>query len=204
MLDDLKNRFKDAKSERIYLQKQIESIQAKLDYQATNYEYILKAQEFLQKVAKDTQNKLSFHISEFVSNALETIWKDDAYSFELRFVSKRNKTEVEMFLLDDKGSINLKDLNNLRTGGGILDIIAFALRVSLWSLQKSKEKLLILDQPFTNLDNEHLPMANELLKEVNSKLGIQIVIINHNPQLNEGNTIYEIFKENAISKVFKK
>ena len=197
----LKQKIVDARNELNFLDRQKATSQTKLEKEITNYEYIEQAQTFLQNVAKETQNKLSYHISEFVSSALETIWEEDAYSFELKFVEKRNKTEVEMYLLDDNGKINLKDLNEIRTGGGILDVCAFALRISLWSLQKSKERLMIFDQPFTNLDNEHLPLANKLLKEVNEKLGIQIIIINHSILLNEGNKIYQVYKENGISRV---
>lgn len=203
MLNNLKNKILDAKNELNYLEKQYAKLHNDLEEEKTNYEYIEEAQIFLQTVAKKTQSKLSFHISDFVSNALETIWGEEAYTFKLDFIEKRNKTEVEMFLVDDNGIIGLKDLNSLRTGGGILDIIAFALRISLWSLQKNKEKLIILDQPFTNLDSEHLPLANLLLKEVNEKLGIQFLIINHNPLLNEGNDIYEVYKESGVSKISK-
>lgn len=203
MLNNLKNKILDAKNELNYLEKQYAKLHNDLEEEKTNYEYIEEAQIFLQTVAKKTQSKLSFHISDFVSNALETIWGEEAYTFKLDFIEKRNKTEVEMFLVDDNGIIGLKDLNSLRTGGGILDIIAFALRISLWSLQKNKEKLIILDQPFTNLDSEHLPLANLLLKEVNEKLGIQFLIINHNPLLNEGNDIYEVYKEDGVSKISK-
>jgi len=204
MLTKIKNTLAESRNELNYLTKQKQEVETLLDNEILNLSYIEQAQEFLQEVAKETQNKLSYHISEFVSSALESVWEDDAYSFQLNFVSKRNKTEVEMLLLDDRGTISLRDLNNVRGGGGVLDVIAFALRISLWSLQKNKEKLIILDQPFTNLDNEHLPLANKLLKEVNEKLGIQIIAINHNPLLDEGNTIYEVYKEEGVSKVIKK
>lgn len=204
MLIKIKDTLDKARSELSYIEKQKNEVESLLDKEVLNLGYIEEAQKFLQDVAKETQNKLSYHISEFVSSALESVWEDDAYSFQLNFVPKRNKTEVEMVLLDDRGTISLNDLNSVRGGGGVLDIIAFALRISLWSLQKSKERIIILDQPFTNLDNEHLPLANDLLKEVNEKLGIQIIAINHNPLLNEGNKIYEIYKENGVSKTIEK
>lgn len=168
----------------------------------TNLSYILEAQELLQQTAQKTQNRLSFHISNFISSSLEAIWGKDAYTFSLEFIEKRNKTEVSMLLHTPEGDVSLDSLNNVRGGGGVLDIVAFGLRIALWSLQSQRQKVMILDQPLSNLDQEHLPKAGELIKELSDKLGIQFIIINHNPALAEiaDNTI-EVVKSNNISKI---
>ena len=165
-------------------------------------EYILEAQELLQQTAQKTQSRLSFHISNFISSNLEAIWGEDAYTFSMEFIEKRNKTEVSMLLHTPEGDVSLDSLNNVRGGGGVLDIVAFGLRIALWSLQSQKQKIMILDQPLSNLDQEHLPKAGELIKELSDKLGIQFIIINHNPALAEiaDNTI-EVVKRNNVSKV---
>lgn len=168
----------------------------------TNLSYILEAQTLLQQTAQKTQSRLSFHISNFISSSLEAIWGKDAYTFSLEFIEKRNKTEVSMLLHTPEGDVSLDSLNNVRGGGGVLDIVAFGLRIALWSLQSQKQKVMILDQPLSNLDQEHLPKAGELIKELSDKLGIQFIIINHNPALAEiaDNTI-EVVKFNNISKI---
>lgn len=168
----------------------------------TNLSYILEAQELLQQTAQKTQSRLSFHISNFISSNLEAIWGEDAYTFSMEFIEKRNKTEVSMLLHTPEGDVSLDSLNNVRGGGGVLDIVAFGLRIALWSLQSQKQKVMILDQPLSNLDQEHLPKAGELIKELSDKLGIQFIIINHNPALAEiaDNTI-EVVKSNNISKI---
>ena len=167
-----------------------------------NLSYILEAQELLQQTAQKTQSRLSFHISNFISSNLEAIWGEDAYTFSMEFIEKRNKTEVSMLLHTPEGDVSLDSLNNVRGGGGVLDIVAFGLRIALWSLQSQKQKVMILDQPLSNLDQEHLPKAGELIKELSDKLGIQFIIINHNPALAEiaDNTI-EVVKRNNVSKV---
>lgn len=167
-----------------------------------SYNYIKEAQEILQKTAKETQNKLSFHISNFITSALQSIWEDNAYEFKLEFIEKRNKTEVLMLLKTKDGDIGLDNLNNIRSGGGVLDIVALALRVALWSLQPNKQPIMILDQPLSNLDMNHLPKAGQLIEELSSKLGIQFLMINHNPALADiADVTYEIYKEGGISKL---
>lgn len=198
----LTNYLSEKKGELNLLTSQLEILEKKLDNETNNYEIIVEAQSFLQNVAKQTQQRLSFHISDFVSNALESIWSDEAYTFKLDFIEKRNKTEVTMYLIDDHGIISLRDLNSVRGGGGVLDVVAFALRVALWSLQQDKVKIMILDQPFQNLDNEHMPLAGNLLNELSDKLGIQFILINHNPILSEiADATYIVHKKNGVSVV---
>ena len=194
-IDSKKGELSILKASKIKYEEQISAKQ-------TSLEYILEAQTLLQQTAQKTQSRLSFHISNFISSNLEAIWGEDAYTFSMEFIEKRNKTEVSMLLHTPEGDVSLDSLNNVRGGGGVLDIVAFGLRIALWSLQSQKQKVMILDQPLSNLDQEHLPKAGELIKELSEKLGIQFIIINHNPALAEiaDNTI-EVVKENNVSKV---
>ena len=194
-IDSKKGELSILRASKAKYQEQIASKQVSL-------EYILEAQELLQQTAQKTQSRLSFHISNFISSNLEAIWGEDAYTFSLEFIEKRNKTEVSMLLHTPEGDVSLDSLNNVRGGGGVLDIVAFGLRIALWSLQSQKQRVMILDQPLSNLDQEHLPKAGELIKELSDKLGIQFIIINHNPALAEiaDNTI-EVVKFNNISKI---
>lgn len=193
-IDSKKGELSILRASKARYQEQIASKQVSL-------EYILEAQELLQQTAQKTQSRLSFHISNFISSNLEAIWGEDAYTFSLEFIEKRNKTEVSMHICNDDGSIELGNLNDISTGGGILDIIALALRIALWSLQTHPQKVMILDQPFQNLDKNYLPKAGELIKELSNKLGLQFIIINHNPALEEcADVIIEIEKVDGFSK----
>ena len=69
---------------------------------------IEEAQMILQYTAKQTQNRLSFHISNFISSALQSIWGEDAYTFTLEFIEKRNKTEVKCYCIQRKEQYHLK------------------------------------------------------------------------------------------------
>ena len=194
-IDSKKGELSILKASKAKYEEQIASKQVSL-------EYILEAQELLQQTAQKTQSRLSFHISNFISSSLEAIWGKDAYTFSLEFIEKRNKTEVSMLLHTPEGDVSLDSLNNVRGGGGVLDIVAFGLRIALWSLQSQKQKVMILDQPLSNLDQEHLPKAGELIKELSDKLGIQFIIINHNPALADiADNNIEVVKENNISKI---
>lgn len=183
MVSQIRKQVEQVKGERNILERQLNNAKEKLKAENELYKLIEEAQQILQYTATQTQNKLSFHISEFITSALQSIWGEDACGFELRFIEKRNRTEVEMLLKTENGEIGLDNLNNIRSGGGVLDVVALALRIALWSLQPNKQQILILDQPLSNLDQNHLPKAGELISELSDKLGMQFVMINHNPAL---------------------
>jgi DNA repair ATPase RecN len=202
LVSAIRTRVEQAKGEMNVLQRQLSDFETKYEQENKTLEYIQEAQQILQQTAKQTQNKLSFHISEFITSALQSIWGEQAYAFELRFVEKRNKTEVEMLLKTEDGEISLDNLNNIRSGGGVLDVVALALRIALWSLQPNKQKVLILDQPLSNLDQNHLPKAGELITELSRKLDMQFLMINHNPALADiaDKTLF-VEKVEGVSKV---
>lgn len=190
------------KGELAILQASLKQYELQYDKYRTKLDYIVEAQLILQQTAQKTQQRLSYHISSFITSALESIWGEDSYTFTLNFIEKRNKTEVEMLLHTNEGDIDLKDLNSIRVGGGILDIVALALRIALWSLQVHPKKIMILDQPLSNVDQNYLPKAGELIKELSDKLDIQFIIINHNPALADiADNNIEVVKENNISKI---
>lgn len=135
------------------------------------------AQRIIQEVAKQTQKEIKLYISNLVSLALATVY-DDPYTFDLDFIEKRGRTEaVPYFIRNGKLYLPGKE-----TGGGPVDIASFALRLSLWCLNKSASTF-ILDEPFGDLDEEAIPRTIELLKKLSKKFNMQFIIITHNKEL---------------------
>lgn len=138
-----------------------------------------KALVIVQQVAKETQEELEYHVSEMVTLALDSIF-GSIYQFNLNFVIRRGKTEADITLT--KNNKELAPITSV--GGGVLDIIAFSLRVALWSLNTPKtDRVLILDEPFRNLSKDLHNKASMLLKEISTKLNIQIIVVSHSAEL---------------------
>jgi len=58
------------------------------------------------------------------------------------------------------------------------------LRVASWSMQRPKSQAtLILDEPLRFLSADHQEQASVMIKEISQKLGIQFIIITHEPIL---------------------
>ena len=64
------------------------------------------------------------------------------------------------------------------SGGGVVDVSSFALRIATWSLSKTNN-VIILDEPFKHLSNDLQSRAGEILKRLSEKLKLQILMSTH-------------------------
>jgi DNA repair exonuclease SbcCD ATPase subunit len=159
------------------------------------YENSTKAREIVQIVSAKTQQKLEYQISNLVSSALSSVFADP-YAFTLRFVQRRNKTEAD--LIFTKSNNETDDLINT-AGGGAVDIASFALRIALWSIKRSRP-IMIIDEAFRFLSLDLQEKASDMIKEISSKLGIQIIMVSHLPGMIQcADRVVEIKYENGES-----
>ncbi|MFA5432341.1 MAG: hypothetical protein WC319_05645 [Candidatus Paceibacterota bacterium] len=135
----------------------------------------------VKEVGLRTQQSLQYHIADTVSMALESVF-NDPYLMSVEFVQRRGKTECDLSFKRGRNVIDPLSAS----GGGAVDVASFALRVASWSMQQPRTRnVLFLDEPFKNLSEGLLPKASEMLKQVSSKLGLQIVMITHEDALIE-------------------
>lgn len=154
------------------------------------------ASTLIQGVAKETQEKIRVHLNSLVTKALQTVYPEDLHYFNLKFVSERNQTSVYPVLV--KGENELDPLDN---SGGMAEVIAFALRIALITIGK-KSKVLILDEPFTGVSIERIPLVQEFLYEIGKDLGIQFLVTSHLTGFTSDNCrLLEVRKEDNVSVV---
>ena len=138
-----------------------------------------------QDVSQMTQEQLEYQISTLVTNSLDAIFPEP-YVFKVSFEIKRGKTEASMFF-----SKNGEELNPLTsTGGGVVDVASFALRLTSFLISKQKPPpLLIMDEPFRFVSLDYQEKVAILLEEMSKKFGIQIIIVTHEETYQVGNVI---------------
>lgn len=147
----------------------------------------IKSQTILQNIAKKTQETVHKQLSYLVSKCLKAVF-DDPYTFRIIFDKKRGKTEARLVFIR-------KDLEldpTTACGGGVLDVAAFALRLSCLMLQRPrKRKILFLDEPFRFLSEkkEYRQKVRDLLETLARDLKVQLVTITHDPILEVGRVI---------------
>jgi len=132
-----------------------------------------------QTVGRQTQSSLEYHISNIVTLALHSVF-DNPPNFKVKFELRRNKTECDL-LFEEQGQ-EYKPID--ASGGGVLDIVSFALRIAFWSIRKNRN-CLILDEPFRNVSPELQTRVSEMIKTISEKLGIQILMVSHAQDINQ-------------------
>ncbi len=159
---------------------------------------LLKARQIVQIVAEKTQEKIEYHISNLVSMALASIW-DDPYTFKLRFVQRRNKTECD--LIFERNGYEIDDILNVG-GGGVADIASHILQLALWSIKKTRN-VMIWDEPTKFLHNPiYQQKASELFKTLCKELKLQIIIISDQQNIiNSADKTFLIENINGIANV---
>ena len=198
MLTELKEALQIKKGVRQRIETELEAKETKLKQLQTDLFSYEKARAIMQLVAKETQEQLEYKISELVSLGLSAIF-DNPYELVLNYEIKRGKTEAD--LLFKRGENVVKPM--LASGGGAVDVAAFGLRVAIWSLKSPRTRnTIVLDEPFKYLSFRHQAKAGQLLSEISSKLGIQIIMVTHNQEfISAADKVFNVSKVNGISKV---
>jgi DNA repair exonuclease SbcCD ATPase subunit len=179
-LTELRSTFDRKQGQLDQLKGQLKQEKAHLKQAEQDVKYSEKARAIIQKVARETQQSLEYHVGELVSLALNGIFPDP-YKFVVEFVERRNRSECDLFFERAGERVHPFDAS----GGGAVDVASFALRSSIWSLGKSRN-VLGLDEPFRFLSRELQPLASEMLAEISHRLGLQIIMITHSPDLIDG------------------
>jgi DNA repair exonuclease SbcCD ATPase subunit len=132
-----------------------------------------EAQVFIQQVAKDTQEKLRFHLEDIVNLAMDVVFPGE-YDFRIIFEIKRGKTEARLCFI--RNGVEIDPLSS--SGGGVSDVCSFALRIAVWSLGETVP-VMIFDEPFRNLSKDLQSKASEMLKQLSQRLKIQMIMSTH-------------------------
>ena len=162
-----------------------------------------QAQVFLQKVAQSTQEKLKYQIEDIVNLALESVFPNE-YEFKIEFNVSRGKTDAELIFLDKKTGKTIDPME--ASGGGVIDLTAFSLRISAWALENGTDNLIILDEPFKFISRDLQERAGEILKTLSEKMKLQIIMVTHIPEFIEvADKVFEVKKnENKISRIIER
>ena len=153
------------------------------------------------KLADKIQMNARSHIEAVVTMAIQSVF-EKPYKFKLVFEEKRNNITCTPLVIEDGYEYSPKD----QMGGGMIDIIGFALRITLWSMRVPRSRnIFILDEPFRFISKELLPKVSLLLKELSQKLQMQIIMITHSKELiSSADKVFITSMKNGVSKIKEK
>lgn len=153
----------------------------------------------LQRIAKEAQDGLVFMVEDVVQSALNSVFPH-MYKFILSFSIARGKSAAVITLMDNLGNeVDPMESN----GGGIVDVVSFALRVAMVTLA-SEEKTMILDEPFKWISSGYKEAAGDMLKALADQMGIQFIVVTHDDVIIEAaDRVFrsKVNKETGVAKV---
>lgn len=162
-------------------------------------EVLERSQALIQLTAEETQNQLRFHLQDLVNAALNSVFPG-VYEFHIDFTPKSGTTVADIYLLKDGCRVDPMD----SSGGGVVDVVCFALRLVAWSIGKT-DNVIVFDEPMKWLSVGLRPLAGELFRKLSHQLGIQMIYVTHDPELADvADRIFEVSQNNEISKVIVK
>jgi len=202
-ISSLRTKLEQQKGKRDQIAQEIEQSREALTNSKRELRYHEQAREVIREVGLKTQQQLQFHISEIATLAMDAVFSDP-YELKVEFVERRNKTECD--LLFERGGKQVDPLSS--TGGGAVDVAAFALRAASWSMQRPRTRpLFILDEPFKHLKGaEENRRVLDMIKEISDKMGVQILMVSDEripleDIVERADKVFQVSIRNRVSRV---
>ena len=197
-IQELRSKLERQKGKLEQLQESLATNQSELESAKTSLHKHEEAKEIIRSVGQSTQSELSFHITDIVSLALDSVF-DNPYKFCVEFINRRNKTECDLYFERDGNRIDPLTAS----GVGAVDVASFALRIASWSMNSPRTcNTIILDEPFRFLSENYQEQASLMLREISQKLGIQFLVVTHeNILTSAADKVFEVSIKRGISKV---
>lgn len=196
-ISDYRRKVDALQAEHRLLGEQVDREAKRLGSLKQDAEYIDKARALIQQAALQTQETLKIRLTAIVTTALRTVFVDKDLAFSVRFESKRGRTEAVL----EVGENDIFTDPIEGHGGGVVDVVSFALRAAFWSISRSRS-VLILDEPFRFLSRDLQSAAAEMIRTLSDKLGLQILMVTHEEALKEvADSIFEVERQGDESVV---
>ena len=123
------------------------------------------------------------------------------YTFEILFEISRGKTNAELVFLDQKTGRQIDPMD--ASGGGVVDLTTFALRIACYALEHNTDNVIVLDEPFRFLSRDLQERAGEILKTLSEKMNLQIIMVSHISEIiNVADKVFEVKKgSDGVSRI---
>jgi len=160
----------------------------------------IEAREIINKSLDITHRRIKVRIDALLTLAINSVF-DRPFSFELLIEKKYNRISCTPIIKEGEVEYIPKD----DMGGGIIDIISFAFRVVLWSLEHPRSRnVFVLDEPLRFVGRDTINQAGQVLAELSHRLDFQLIIVTHEKELESiADSIYKVVHTKGISNVTK-
>lgn len=137
-----------------------------------------KARLMLESYSEEEQAKLLGRVEALVSRGLQVIF-GEGYGFSIEVGESRGQVTTEFRVtVGEAGRDPLES-----HGGGLVNIVAFVLRLVVVALTPGLSRTVVLDEPFAQLSGGYLEAVGSFLRELVDATGIQLLLVSHEPEI---------------------
>lgn len=177
-MDEILERYRQIRTERALYIKKHKAKERRLRQLRRDIKAHDISRLILTEAGKLAQEDVKKKVETLVTLAIRTVF-DRPLTFKLIFEEKRKNVEARPVIIEGGHEYVPKD----DMGGGLIDIISFALRLVLWQISKPRSRsIFILDEPF-KFTGALIERAGEMLQYLSKELGFQVVLISHDDEL---------------------
>jgi DNA repair ATPase RecN len=139
----------------------------------------------LQRASEYAREQIKQQIEMLVTHCLQFVF-GPYLEFKIELSEIRGKADAEFYVISIFDNMKVKTKPQDARGGGIVDVIALALRIAvIQSTSSYGDGPLILDEPAKHVSSEYIANVAQFLKQISEVFHRQIIMITHNQYLSE-------------------
>lgn len=140
----------------------------------------------LQRTSEKAREFGKERLEEITTSALQFVFGPDV-RFEIELGESAGRPQAEFFLVSNQGGNEVRTKPMESNGGGIVDIIALALRIAVLQIHHDPQinGPIILDEPGKHVSEEYAERMSTFLQQMSSHFKRQIIMVTHQPYLAE-------------------
>lgn len=156
-------------------------------------ELTVKARVLLEQYSELEQEVLKRKVEGLVSRGLQTIF-GSSYSFKIAMRMLRNQAAMDFTIVSGDTERDPMESH----GGGLVNVIAMVLRLTIVALTPGLSRTVVLDEPFAQLSAGYLDGMGRFIRELVDATDIQLIIVSHEAEIAEvADQAYRLFREDG-------
>lgn len=169
----------DIRKQEDRLKADIGLLNAKLDHCKQELTTTSGALHEIKHMVEAIQHSTYGQIERLVTHCLQYVFGDE---YSCSIVTDQSAHGVTAEIVVNKGDLTLSPMSSC--GGGVVDVVSFALRLAsvVGDARQSNRKILILDEPFRFLSAAYKPRVAQLVEDLAEDYDFQIVLITHDDE----------------------
>ncbi len=162
------------------LRKQMQDAQLEIETLEEDGRLTVKARVLLEQYSEIEQEQLKTKVEALVTRGLQTIFGED-YQFAITMKVLRKQAAMEFTIRRDGIERDPMDSH----GGGLVNVIALVLRLTIVALTPGLSRTVVLDEPFAQLSSGYIEGMSTFIRELVDATDIQLIIVSHESEIAE-------------------